>query len=134
MFKIKNKKIFTILFSLLFFVGVFFVFNNSLAQSVTNTFEGGIEAVDSNIALGSSDIRTIIVRIINVLLSLLGIITVVIVAYGGFLWMTASGNPDKVDKAKKILISAVIGLVIILAAWGISVYAIDILGSATGSA
>ncbi|MDP3836646.1 MAG: pilin [bacterium] len=57
--------------------------------------------------------------IVNAALSLLGIIFVVLIIYAGFNWMTASGNEESVSKAKKIITSAVIGLIIVLSAWGI---------------
>jgi hypothetical protein len=83
--------------------------------------------------LGSNDPKTIIGQVINVALGFLAFIAVLVILYGGFLWMTAAGNEDKVGQAKKLLLAAVIGLLIILAAWGISLYAIGTLSSATGS-
>lgn len=73
-------------------------------------------------------------QIINVILGFLGIIFLVLVIYAGFLWMTAGGNSDKVDKAKSILIQAVIGLVILLAAYAITSFVVTQLGGATGAA
>ena len=58
--------------------------------------------------------------IINPLLSLVGVIFLVLMIYGGFLWMTAGGNSGQVDKAKNILITAIIGTVIIAAAYAIT--------------
>ena len=49
----------------------------------------------------------------------LGVIFFLLVVYAGFLWMTASGAEAKVEKAKGILIAAVTGLVIVLAAYAI---------------
>lgn len=132
MFNFKNKKISAITFLLLFFVSIFFVFDFSFAQSATNTFGEGIDVVDQNIALGSTDIRIIIMRIVNVFLSLLGIITVGIIAYGGFLWMTAGGNEDQVSKAKKFILNGVIGLAIVLSSWAITRFVFSRLGWATG--
>lgn len=63
--------------------------------------------------------------LINVFLSVLGIIFVVLVVYAGYLWMTAGGEATKVDKAKKLLGQAIIGLVIIVAAYSISTFVID---------
>lgn len=91
-----------------------------------NTTSGG-----QNIALGSRDPRTMAAQLINVILTLLGVIAVVIVLLGGFKWMTAAGNEDKVGEAKKILAAGVIGLVIILAAWGIARFALNALIGAT---
>jgi hypothetical protein len=67
----------------------------------------GIDVVDNSLggALGQSntDPRDVVTRIINIALGFLGIIAVVIVLLGGFKWMTAGGNEDKVEEAKKIL-------------------------------
>lgn len=81
---------------------------------------------------GEEDIRIVIARIINVVLSFLGIIALLIVIYGGFTWMTAGGNQDKVDRAKKILINGAIGLTIIFLSWAITSFVIGALGAATG--
>lgn len=78
-----------------------------------------------DIGLGNADPESIVVNIINWILGILALIAVIMILIGGFKWMTAGGNEEKVEGAKKLLIAAVIGLVIILAAWGISVYAID---------
>jgi hypothetical protein len=60
--------------------------------------------------LPGQDIRIIISNIIRVALGLLGVVAVSLMIFGGYNWMTAAGNPEKVDKAKKILINAAIGL------------------------
>ncbi|MFA5133378.1 MAG: pilin [Patescibacteria group bacterium] len=59
-------------------------------------------------------------KIINILLSILGVLFVVLMIYGGILWMTSFGNDQKITKAKDLIISAVIGLVIIVLAYAIS--------------
>jgi len=53
-------------------------------------------------------------------LGLLGTVAIVIILWAGFKWMTAGGNNEDIDQAKKILISSVIGLAIILSAYAIS--------------
>jgi lysylphosphatidylglycerol synthetase-like protein (DUF2156 family) len=81
-----------------------------------------------------TDIRNRIVNIINIVLTLLGILMVVLIIYAGFKWMTAAGNEDQISKAKKTLTSAIIGLIIILSAWGISAFILEeIYGSSDGS-
>jgi len=115
--KFLNKKntwfligfIFVLVFFFVSFVPVFAV-------------ELGIEAVEEEIELGGEDIRVIVARIINVFLGLLAVIALVLVLYGGFLWMTAGGDAEKVAKAKKVLVNAAIGLGIILTSWAITVF------------
>ena len=75
---------------------------------------------------GDEDIRDTAVGIIQYLLTFLGIIAVAIILYGGFMWMTAGGNEDRVAKAKKIIISGAIGLIIVLAAFAIVTFVIEI--------
>lgn len=62
--------------------------------------------------------------IIKLLLTLLGVVVLVLIIYAGFMWMTAGGNTEQVDKAKKWLTNAVMGLAIILAAYAISSFVI----------
>jgi type IV secretory pathway VirB2 component (pilin) len=81
--------------------------------------------------LGAQDPRTIAASVINVLLGFLGIIAVVLIIAGGFMWMTAAGNDDKIGTARKIMTAGVIGLVIVLAAFGIARFVINALTSAT---
>ena len=81
--------------------------------------------------LGERDPRSIVASIINISLGFLGILAVVIILVGGFKWMTAAGNEDKVNEAKKIIVAGVIGLVIILAAWGIANFVLEQLMEAT---
>lgn len=88
---------------------------------------------DSGIALGNQDFRVTITNIINVALSLLGIVAVVVILIGGFKWMTAGGNDDQVGEARKWIFSGIIGLAIILSAWAIARFALTSLGSATNT-
>ena len=90
--------------------------------------------VGSATGLGTQDVRQTIGRIINVALSLLGIIVLVIIIYGGFLWMTAGGNDDRVAEAKKWIFGGIIGLVIILSAYAIASFVISNLVTATTGA
>lgn len=84
--------------------------------------------------LGTKDLREGIMAIINVLLGFLGIIAIIIILYGGFVWMTAGGNEEKVSQAKKIITAGIIGLVIIFVSFAIASFVITQLISATGAA
>ena len=56
----------------------------------------------------------LVFNVIRYLLGFLGVVAVVILIYGGFLWMTARGNEEQVKKAKKTIINGLIGLIIIM--------------------
>jgi Na+-driven multidrug efflux pump len=83
--------------------------------------------------LGTRDPREIAASIINIMLGFLGILAVIIILIGGFKWMTAAGNEDGVAEAKKIIVAGIIGLVIILASWGIASFVLNNLVNATGN-
>ena len=52
-------------------------------------------------------------------LGMLGLIAVIMIIYGGFTWMTAAGNEERITKAKGVLKAAIIGLIVILLSWAI---------------
>ncbi len=91
---------------------------------------GGLNAV-AGIGLGNADPRAIAASVIKVMLGFLGIIAVLIILFAGFLWMTAAGNEDKITQAKGMMSAGVIGLIIILAAFGIATFVMNALVTAT---
>ncbi|MCB9798650.1 hypothetical protein H6758_02905 [Candidatus Nomurabacteria bacterium] len=74
----------------------------------------------SNTGLGKSDVRITIARIIKVVLSVLGILTLVLILFAGFKWMTAGGDESNVDSAKMIMKNAVIGLAIVMVSYALT--------------
>lgn len=58
--------------------------------------------------------------ILNAFFALLAIIFLVYIILAGWQWMTAQGESDKVNKSKDTIKHAVIGLIIILAAYSIT--------------
>jgi hypothetical protein len=91
--------------------------------------------VDQNIgttlSLGTADLKSTIINIIQWVLGLLGLIAVIMILYGGFMWMTAGGNEDKVSTAKKIISAAVIGLIVVLLAWAIVIFVVNTANNVT---
>jgi hypothetical protein len=87
----------------------------------------------SGTSLGTNELRATVAKIINVALSFVGVIVLVIILYGGFLWMTAGGNEEKVGEAKKWIYGGIIGLVIILCSYAIAQFVINSLVTATTS-
>lgn len=67
--------------------------------------------------------------IINVVLSFIGVIFMILMIYGGVLWMIAMGNDQRVEKAKNIITQSIIGLFIVLLAYAISFFVINIFTS-----
>jgi len=119
----KNKLILSLLLSFFFI----FSFNYVLAGDYgLNTTVGvgklktafNVNEVNKNNADNFLSSRLGI--IIGSILSFIGVIFMLLIIYGGILWMTAIGKENQVEKAKNIIIQAVIGLVIVLAAYAIT--------------
>ncbi len=130
---LKGKIFFYFLFLVFAFVLVSGVNAQSVSPASTSTILEGIQIIEQPLGLPSTDIRLIIANIIKVALSLIGIIMVILMLYGGFLWMTAGGNEEQIGKAKKVLINAVIGLIIILSAYSIVLFVMKMLGIDVGT-
>ncbi len=103
----------------------------SALDSATKQFEdtGHKAGIQSNV--GPDAFPKIIGGFIKQAIGLLGIILVVLIIYAGFLWMTAQGNEDKVKKAKAIISNAVVGMVLIFAAYALTDWVIAAIVSGT---
>lgn len=94
---------------------------------------GSIDDLRKEAGFGDKTIYQTVGSIIKVALGVVGLIAICLVIYGGFQWMTSGGSEEKVDEAKKLLYSGVIGLVIILSAYALSSFVLKTLTSATGT-
>ena len=110
----------------------------ALAATTGDLNPWGSDQLKDNIktttGLGERDPRDIAASVIRIILGFLGIVAVIIILLGGFKWMTAGGNEDKVGEAKKLITAGIIGLVIIVAAFAIATFVLNSLISATTSA
>lgn len=110
------NRIVLILNSILVLLFPSFVFaGNITLEKMKGVAEGGGYAS----GVDQFSMAKIIGTIISSLLSLLGIIFVVLMLYGGFKWMKASGREDEVGKAQDIIRQAIIGLIITASSYAI---------------
>lgn len=70
-------------------------------------------------------ISPVLSRIIQTAVSLLGVIFILLIIYGGYLWMSDQGNEEQVTKAKKIITAAVLGLIIVVSSYAISIFIVN---------
>lgn len=80
----------------------------------------------------SNTMPKIVQYVISSFLGLLGIIFIVLIIYAGYNWMTARGDEQKVTMAKESLSRAVIGLIIIVAAYSITYFVFSSLPDGSG--
>jgi hypothetical protein len=69
--------------------------------------------------LGDTTVQGIVGRIIKFILGLTGVIALIMVTYGGLLWMTAAGDAQKVELAKKTIFWSMAGIVVIFSAFAL---------------
>ncbi len=85
-----------------------------------NPFSGGATFGNlSDTGLGTADPVTVAGQLTNVFLRVLGTITILLMIYGGWIWLWARGNDEEIKKAKDIIRGSLIGLLVILASFGI---------------
>ncbi|NCC69960.1 hypothetical protein EOM09_00020 [bacterium] len=100
--------------------------------SATDMFgESDLTAIGTTTGLGTTSVQGITGNIIKSIIGLFGIVATAFIVYGGILWMTSGGEEEKVKKAKKLMISGIIGMIIIVSAYAITSYLLsNLLGAA----
>ena len=80
----------------------------------------------------NTSLRQYILNVLNFALTFLGLIAVAFIVYAGFLYVTSGGDDGNMEKAKKIILYAVIGILVILAAFALVNTVIQNAGRGTG--
>ena len=111
------------------FLLLFFLFTPAIAETSDPDLLG--VGYGAETGLSRSDPRVAVARIIQTLLQLLGTITLALIVYAGFLWVTSAGSEEKIEKAQGIIRAAVIGLIIIMSAYAVTTFVIGKLYFAT---
>lgn len=99
-----------------------FLLNTSYVFAAVEFDPGG--RIRDTLDVPDTSAEHVIIRIIQWALGLLGLIAVVFVIFGGIMWMTSAGNEEKITKAKKIITSALIGLIVVTLSWAIITFII----------
>lgn len=81
-----------------------------------------------------SKIQTFIQNIIQILVTLSGLVSAGFFVWGGFGYITSSGNPESLDRSKKTILYSAIGLTVVLAAFVLSNIVTQLATSAFGGA
>ncbi|MBU1350244.1 IPT/TIG domain-containing protein, partial [Patescibacteria group bacterium] len=114
-----SKKIIKSIIILVFLLSITFSMANFAMADNVDVWGGQGGNIGSVIGLGGGDPRVMVARIIQIFLGFLGIIAVILTMYAGWMYMTADGDDERINKAKAILKNAVIGLIIILLSFAI---------------
>ncbi|RYC74183.1 pilin [Candidatus Nanosynsacchari sp. TM7_ANC_38.39_G1_1] len=65
------------------------------------------------------DLSTILTTVTNILLFLMGAVSVIMIIIGGFRYVTSQGDQTQMQSAKNTILYAVIGVVVSIAAYAI---------------
>lgn len=84
----------------------------ALAQSIGAIFDPAV-----GINIGGANV--LIISITNFMLALIGSVAIVYLVYGGYMYMTARGDPGQVSKATKAIWSSITGILIAIFAYAI---------------
>lgn len=75
--------------------------------------QGGLIGVPPPTGTAQGDLPAVILRIINFVLAIVGVVALAYLVYGGFRYITSAGNEEAVEAAKGIIVNAIIGIVVI---------------------
>lgn len=112
---------------ILFFVFNFSLANTSAAPNLKDAFNSNLNSTAEKAAykINKDDTDALadsINSMINIVLTLLGVIFIGLSVYGGFLYMTARGNEEQTKKGQSVIVQSLIGLIIVLSAYAISFF------------
>ena len=130
----KNRKIICNLVLFFIFLSVFCCFTGVVSASAQmfGNAEEQVADLAQAAGYGSATLPEIVGRIIEIVLSLIGLAGVIIVIAGGFIWMTSGGDIEKITKAKKLMTSALVGVLIVIMAYAIVSFVLSKLAGITG--
>ena len=115
------KKLFFVMAVVLAVAMPSFVMAKTAVEQATGLLQKSAGVTESTVAGPGAIVGTLI----NSAVGLLGVVSIVLLVYGGGMWLTAAGSPDKVGKAKKVIISTVIGIIIVGLAYAITTFVLS---------
>ena len=119
-------------------VGILTIFTLYAGQARADVMDlvpcnGGVPDAEGNcLPAGESEIPTnfwtldsIITLIFNTIITISGVIFLIMLLIGGIQYLTGAGNEETTGKAKKMMIDAIVGLIIVLASWAIGTWILN---------
>lgn len=127
-----NKIILSLVLSLMLISFCFVIIQTPL-QAQDYGLKETAGAAGNRLPQTNDSVATVAGRVVNAILSLVGIVFMVLIIWAGVQWMLSLGNSDKVAKARNLMIHSIIGLVIVLGAYLITSYVLSIITTGLGS-
>lgn len=125
----KNKLFILLTIAVSLTAGFLLLTKFSLAYDADN-IQGFLTSTKGGTGLTVTDIFTVIGKLISGLIALVGAFFVALIIYAGITWLTSTGDSSKIEKAKKTMTYAVIGVIVILVAYNITTFVVATIKSA----
>ena len=84
-----------------------------LGQGSTLKISDGNACNAGDTTQGTTKVNTLITDIVNIFSAIVGIVSVIMIIYGGFRYITSGGDSGNVTSAKNTIVYAVLGLVVV---------------------
>jgi len=91
--------------------------------TLKNTIESG-QGKAFPVGKEANDVFKVANAVIRVFFVILALVFLALMLYGGWNWMTAMGEDEKVTKGKDTIVAAIIGIIIIIAAYAVTTFVI----------
>lgn len=86
---------------------------NCLSSGASLTISSGGACSGANNSTGANKVQSLVTTIVNIFSAIVGVVSVIMIIFGGFKYISSGGDSSKVTEAKNTIIYAVIGLVIV---------------------
>jgi len=121
------KKFFLIFFVSIFLGGSLLCVLPVEAKKTLSDANSALSTVSGKTGITEGEVTSIVGNVIKGILLISGLIFFVLMVYAGLVWMTAQGKDEQVEKGRKTLIAATIGLVIITGSYALTIFVQNIL-------
>ena len=118
----KTLRILTIITFLFVGIAVLVQGDIALAQTPAEQANDGLEAIGGG---SSPSFELTIETVINTFLYIIGALAVIMIIFGGFKYVTSSGDAPAVASAKNTILYAVIGVIVAILAYSIVGFVLD---------
>lgn len=121
-------------FLILLLAGLALPLFNVSATSLSGSLLAGVECANygSQEDCKICDMIQVLVNASNIIIAISGVIALLMFVYAGLLYLTVSAKPDHVKKAKDVLVTTVIGIVLIFGAYTIVNFVLSAFGGTAG--
>lgn len=99
-----------------------------VVHALLSPSETGLDTTASRAGLrttGGFNIQEFVGSAVNAVLGIIGVVFLVLIVYGGMLWMLSEGDETKVGKARGLIFHSIIGLILVLSAYAITNFVVS---------